>query len=84
MKGEIRDAEMQALRDAASAAIDECVASDKKANILLEALLLYVKWGTLHENLECPEDDTCICFVARKVNTAIAQAERASIAAEEG
>jgi len=62
----------------AEAALEVAPAAPRVGDAAQEALRLYVKWGTLHENSECPEDDTCTCYVARTVNAALSAPPAAS------
>ena len=44
---------------------------------LAAALIAVIEQGSAHEDPECPEDDTCTCAIAQKVNDAISASKNA-------
>lgn len=50
-----------------------CVVEECRAKGLVDVIRELVDVGSPHEDLNCPEDDTCECKLAARVNAVLAQ-----------
>jgi len=50
-----------------------CVVEECRAKGLVEVIRELVEVGSPHEDVDCPEDDTCECKLAARVNAVLRQ-----------
>lgn len=50
-----------------------CVVEECRAKGLADVIRQLIEVGSPHEDVACPEDDTCECKLAERVNAVLAQ-----------
>ena len=50
-----------------------CIVEECRAAALVDVIRELVEVGSPHEDVMCPEDDTCECVLAKRINAILAQ-----------